>query len=319
MESTQQFKHDGESFDLHNYIKAYAAQHSFTTQIIEEKTLKDPMVCEICWWLSLALFVKAMRIPWALASLDSDTAYAGIGYSVKTNGKGKVDIVLGCSHIYNAKGQGLRYKLSKVEQPQFDGKKNPYLTYEEAFKFGITIRELFVKSMDKLPRRVVIHKRTPFRNEEIEGITHALSQAGIKDIDLITINYEYNAKFIAQRVYDNNISDDSYPVSRGTCIKLSSRNALLWTHGVVPSIRGGRRYYPGGRCIPAPLKITKYYGKGDLSTIASEIIGFTKMNWNSFNLYTKLPATIDTSNTLAQVGNLLHQYNGATYDYRYFI
>lgn len=315
----KQFKHDGESFDLHNYIKAYAAQHSFTTQIIEEKTLKDPMVCEICWWLSLALFVKAMRIPWALASLDSDTAYAGIGYSVKTNGKGKVDIVLGCSHIYNAKGQGLRYKLSKVEQPQFDGKKNPYLTYEEAFKFGITIRELFVKSMDKLPRRVVIHKRTPFRNEEIEGITHALSQAGIKDIDLITINYEYNAKFIAQRVYDNNISDDSYPVSRGTCIKLSSRNALLWTHGVVPSIRGGRRYYPGGRCIPAPLKITKYYGKGDLSTIASEIIGFTKMNWNSFNLYTKLPATIDTSNTLAQVGNLLHQYNGATYDYRYFI
>lgn len=138
------------------------------------------MVCEICWWLSLALFVKAMRIPWALASLGSDTAYAGIGYSVKTNSKGKVDIVLGCSHIYNAKGQGLRYKLSKVEQPQFDGKKNPYLTYEEAFKFGITIRELFVKSMDKLPRRVVIHKRTPFRNEEIEGITHALSQAELK-------------------------------------------------------------------------------------------------------------------------------------------
>lgn len=315
----KQFKHDGESFDLHNYIKAYAAQHSFTTQIIEEKTLSDPMVCEICWWLSLALFVKAMRIPWALANLESDTAYAGIGYSVKTNSKGIVDIVLGCSHIYNAKGQGLRYKLSKVEQPQFDRKKNPYLTYEEAFKFGITIRELFVKSMDKLPRRVVIHKRTPFKKEEIEGITHALSQAGIKDIDLITINYEYDAKFIAQNVYYDDISDDSYPVSRGTCIKLSSRNALLWTHGVVPSIRDRRRYYPGGRCIPSPLKITKYYGKGDLATIASEIIGFTKMNWNSFNLYTKLPATIDTSNTLAQVGNLLHQYNGATYDYRYFI
>ena len=45
----------------------------------------------------------------------------------------------------------------------------------------------------------------------------------------------------------------------------------------------------------------------------------TKMNWNSFNLYTKLPATIDTSNTLAQVGNLLRQYNGVTYDYRFFI
>ena len=66
-------------------------------------------------------------------------------------------------------------------------------------------------------------------------------------------------------------------------------------------------------------KITKYYGHGDLETIAKEILGFTKMNWNSFNLYTKLPATIDTSNTLAQVGNLLRQYNGVTYDYRFFI
>ena len=53
----KQFKHNGESFDLHNYIKAYAAQRSFTTQIIEEKTLYDPMACEICWWLSLAFFV----------------------------------------------------------------------------------------------------------------------------------------------------------------------------------------------------------------------------------------------------------------------
>ena len=43
------------------------------------------------------------------------------------------------------------------------------------------------------------------------------------------------------------------------------------------------------------------------------------MNCNSFNLYTKLPATIDTSNTLAQIGNLLKQYKGITYDYRYFI
>ena len=43
------------------------------------------------------------------------------------------------------------------------------------------------------------------------------------------------------------------------------------------------------------------------------------MNWNSFNFYTKFPATIDTSNTLAQVGNLLGYYEGKTYDYRYFI
>ena len=181
------------------------------------------------------------------------------------------------------------------------------------------ILNLFQCAMDKLPQRVVIHKRTPFREEEIEGITNALKQAGITKIDLITITQEYNIKFIAQRINNRQLTSDWYPIDRGTCIKLSGRNALLWTHGVVPSIKENRRYYQGGRCIPSPLKITKYYGYGDLATIAKEIIGFTKMNWNSFNLYTKLPATIDTSNTLAQVGNLLRDYNGITYDYRYFI
>ena len=79
------------------------------------------------------------------------------------------------------------------------------------------------------------------------------------------------------------------------------------------------RYYAGGRSIPAPLKIVKHYGKGDLYTIANEILGFTKMNWNSFNLYTKLPATLDSSSILARVGKLLSKYEGKTYDYRYFI
>lgn len=315
----RQFNYHGETFDLHNYIKAFAAQHRFTTQFIEEKTLYDKMVCEISWWLSLALFVKALRTPWTLADLDQNTAYAGIGYSIKKQYSGKAEVVLGCSHIYNAQGQGLRYKLSKVEHPQFDKKKNPYLNFEEAYKFGMDILALFQDAMEKLPQRVVIHKRTPFKNDEIEGITNALKQAGISEIDLITITQEYDLKFIAEKIMYGQFLEDGYPVDRGTCIKLSSRNALLWTHGVVPSIQSNRRYYQGGRCIPAPLKITKYYGHGDLETIAKEILEFTKMNWNSFNLYTKLPATIDTSNTLAQVGNLLRQYNGVTYDYRFFI
>lgn len=46
---------------------------------------------------------------------------------------------------------------------------------------------------------------------------------------------------------------------------------------------------------------------------------YIALHGDSFNFYTKLPATIDTSNTLAQVGNLLRNYNGTTYDYRYFI
>lgn len=314
------FSQDGEVFDLHNYIKAYGAQHGFTTQIIEEKTIfNTTMKTEVYWWLSLALFVKSKRIPWALAHMKEDTAYAGIGYSLKKDHTGKSYVVVGCSHIYNNKGQGLRYKLSKINNPLFDSKRNPYLNYNEAYKLGISIQELFIKSMDQLPKRVVVHKRTPFHEDEIQGILDALGKANITDVDLITITIENSIRGIDQFWSNGHPSAANYPIIRGVCIPVGDHDCLLWTHGTVDSVRSGRSYYSGGRGIPTPLRITKYHGSSSMQTIASEILGFTKMNWNSFNFYTKLPATIDTSNTLAQVGNLLRQTNGVTYDYRYFI
>jgi len=320
-EAFRSFKKDGEEFDLHDYIKAFSAQRNITTQIIEESTMYDSKsFCQIIWWLSLAFYVKAMRTPWTLANMSPDTAFAGIGYGIKKSLSGKSEIVLGCSHIYNAKGEGLKYKLSKVENPHFDHKKNPYLTYDEAFKLGVSIRELFMQSMNELPKRVVVHKRTPFKQEEIKGITDALRRAGIDDVDLVEINMEDSFRFIAQKINYGNMETEWFPLSRGTCIQIAPYQALLWTHGIVPSIKNAtRNYYAGGRGIPAPLKIVKHYGKGDLYTIANEILGFTKMNWNSFNLYTKLPATLDSSSILARVGKLLTKYEGKTYDYRYFI
>ena len=320
-EEFRTFQKSGEEFDLHDYIKAFSAEKNITTQIIEESTINDTTsYCQIFWWLSLAFYVKTMRTPWTLANMSPDTAFAGIGYGIKKSPTGESEIVLGCSHIYNAKGEGLKYKLSKVENPVFDRKKNPYLSYDEAFKLGVSIRELFMKSMNELPKRVVVHKRTPFKQEEIKGITDALKRAGIDDVDLIEINIEDSFRFLAQKIYNGNMDTDGFPLSRGTCIQITPYQTLLWTHGIVPSVRNSNyRYYAGGRSIPAPLKIVKHYGKGDLFTIANEILGFTKMNWNSFNLYTKLPATLDSSSILARVGKLLSKYEGKTYDYRYFI
>lgn len=320
-ENLRSFQKNGEEFDLHDYIKAFSAERNITTQIIEDSTINDTKsYCQIFWWLSLAFYVKTMRTPWTLANMSPDTAFAGIEYGVKKDPSGKSEIVLGCSHIYNAKGEGLKYKLSKVENPVFDRKKNPYLTYDEAFKLGVSIRELFMKSMNELPKRVVVHKRTPFKREETKGITDALKRAGIDDVDLIEINIEDSFRFMAQKIIYGNMETDGFPLSRGTCIQIAPYQALLWTHGIVPSVRNvSRNYYAGGRSIPAPLKIVKHYGKGDLFTIANEILGFTKMNWNSFNLYTKLPATLDSSSILARVGKLLSKYEGKIYDYRYFI
>ena len=103
-----------ERFDLHDHIKAYAAQRGIATQFVREDTLSDPLACQINWWLSLSFYVKALRTPWLLTGLDTKTAFVGLGYSVNHKGE-RQKVVLGCSHIYNASGQGLKYKLSRVE------------------------------------------------------------------------------------------------------------------------------------------------------------------------------------------------------------
>jgi len=49
-------------------------------------------------------------------------------------------------------------------------------------------------------------------------------------------------------------------------------------------------------------------GESDLQTVVQELLGFSKMNWNTFDLYTKLPATVHSSNEIARIGFLLQQF-----------
>ena len=302
-------------FDLHDYVKAFAVQKHISTQFIREKTLDSELDCQIAWAISLAIYVKAGRTPWVLSNLRTDTAFAGIGYSVNHFKNGEQTLI-GCSHIYASDGQGLRYKLSKIKDVTFDAQKNPYLSENEAYQLGLNIKELFFSSFSSLPKRVVIHKRTPFKEEEIAGLTKCLGSAGIKDIDLIEITYDENFKCFE---YNKYLQADLFPVKRGCCFAINDNTAYLFTHGIAPSVISNRRYFQGGTNVPAPLKIVKHYGNGDLAQIASEILGLSKMNWNSFGLYSKLPCTIQSSNAIAKVGWLLPQYEGMIYEYRNFM
>jgi argonaute-like protein implicated in RNA metabolism and viral defense len=306
-----------EKYDLHDFVKAYAAQKNIATQFVREKTIESDMYCQIMWALSLAIYVKSGRIPWVVSGIQKDTAFAGIGYSVNHTAS-RANTIVGCSHIYSADGQGMKYKLSKIDEVTFDRKKNPYLSEDEAYRLGLNIRELFYKSFTELPKRVVIHKRTPFRQDEIKGFTESLAGAGIQDIDLLEITYEDDLKCF--ELARNMTDADGFPVHRGLCFPQDERTMFIYTHGIAPSVRNPNyRYIQGGKTIPLPLKIVKHSGTGSMEQIATEVLGLSKMNWNSFGLYSKLPCTIESSNQIAKIGWLLSQYEGAIYDYRYFM
>ena len=134
---------------------------------------------------------------------------------------------------------------------------------------------------------------------------------------MLEINYEDAFRSFA---YEKNFKIDTFPIKRGLCFPMDEKTMLLYTHGIAPSVRNSNfKYIQGGKTVPVPLKIVKHYGSGDMVQIATEILGLSKMNWNSFGLYSKLPCTIESSNQLAKIGWLLSQYEGTIYDYRFFM
>lgn len=311
-----------ESFDLHDYIKAFCAEKGVTSQIIREKTITDKNLnCQINWWLSLSYFVKSFRTPWVIDNADKNTAFAGIGYSIDNKNDDKGHIILGCSHIYSSDGEGLKYKLSKVNDKIKWVNKKPHLSYDDAYEFGKNVLHLFYESMNEVPKRVVIHKRTFYTEDEKQGILDSLLDCKkIENIDLIEINFEDNIRYVSSKIQNGETKVDGFSVSRGTCIQLSHNEALLYAHGIIPSvINPNHNFYPGGRYIPKPLRIIKHHGNGSLEQIANEILGLTKMNWNSLNMYSQLPATISSSNEIARIGKLIENTQNIQYDYRYFI
>lgn len=310
------FKNEEEVFDVHDFVKAYCVQRGIATQFLDQDTLSYRDKCRVWWWLSVALYAKAMRTPWVLNCLDPDTAFVGLGYAIDQSATRGKHIILGCSHLYNAQGQGLQFRLTRIENPVILGG-NPFLSFQDARRLGETIRTLFWESHLKLPVRVVIHKQTPFRSDEQQGLRAGLE--GVNNLELIEINFESALRYISSQPTKSGFSEGRFPVRRGTVIKLTDHEALLWIHGSTEAAIANWTYFQGKRRIPGPVVLRRYAGTSDLATLANEILGLSKMDWNSGDLYAKLPATIQSSKRIARIGSLLDRFSNLSYDYRLFM
>lgn len=305
-----------ESFDVRRIVKASCVQQGIATQFLDQDTMTYVDKCRIWWWLSVAIYAKAMRTPWLLNGLDPDSAYVGIGYSFDANAPKGQHLVLGCSHLYNSHGQGLQFRLTRVENYRIV-QGNPFLSFDDARRIGETIRTLFWQSRFQLPNRVVLHKMTPFKRDEQLGFAAGLE--GVPNLELIEVNHESAIRYIGSEIKHSKLTEAMYPVRRGTAITLSDHEALLFVHGSTDALKQNWTYFQGKRRIPGPLIIRRYAGRSDLALVCSEILGLSKMDWNSGDLYSQLPATVLSSRTIARTGTLLERFGETSYDYRLFM
>jgi hypothetical protein len=280
------------SYDLRNSLKGKAMQFGIPTQIVRQTTIEEILnpssmirktrqgAAAFAWNFSMALYYKAHGRPWRLAKLTPGTCYVGVSF-YRNLLNPNLNIETSMAQVFTHSGEGFVLKGGDVTFDKWT--RSIHLTKSQAAQL---IKGAVKKYAERAgqPERVVIHKTSLFSEEEIAGFDEAIGDDLKKDY--ISISQDSGFRFLRT---------GKYPVLRGTLISLSSNQHLLYSTGYTPRVRT----YPGPR-VPKPLLVT-HRGDSEISLVCSEILGLTKLNWNTTAFSTQLPITLDFARKVGKV------------------
>lgn len=311
-------------FDAHDALKALGAKYNIPTQVLNDRVFAFAHRASLAWRLSTALYVKAAGTPWKLAPLPGvpeGTAYIGLAYALRGDAR-EAHYVTCCSQVFDMDGGGMQFVAFEARDPVEDlaeARRNPFLSRDDMR--AVLARSLALyqgRNGGKLPKRLVIHKTTAFKQDEIEGAFDALM--GVPEIECI----EVGAASCWRGVWlidggGRTAKPSGYPVPRGTMVVRSKTSALVWVAGNAPEVSTKGDYYQGKKSIPKPLQLTRHAGRGSLGLIAHEALALTKMDWNNDALYDPVPVSIRYSQRLARTIANVPDLPGKVYPYRLFM
>jgi hypothetical protein len=315
-------------FDARDTLKALGAQFGVPTQVINDRAFEfsTKFAAQIAWRLAIALYVKAGGIPWKLAAVPSvpeGTAYMGLAYALKSQPDGMHHVTC-CSQVFDMDGGGMQFVAFEARDPVADihaAKRNPFLS--RADMRAVLARSLQIyqaRNGGLLPKRLVVHKTTAFREDEIQGASDAL--AAIPEFECIEIGSNSvwrGVWMVPNPAGPKRTKADGYPVPRGIVQARSGNSCFVWVAGNAPGVSSKGVYYQGGKSIPRPLVMTRHAGAGPLELIALEALALTKMDWNNDALYDPVPVTIRYSQKLARTIANVPDLPGKSYPYRLFM
>ena len=308
-----------DDYDLHDFIKAKTAAQAIPTQVLNH-VFNYKCRASVGWRLGVALYVKAGGVPWKMEPIAPDTIFIGVSYALRKQG-GANRFVTCCSQIFDAEGTGLEFLAYETDASKVSVfGQNPYLNREQMrLVMGRSLALYLDRHPGQLPKRVVIHKTTEFKGQEIDGAFDALAR--IDDIELLQIQETdwRGVRLVAPAGGRGVARPDGYPLDRGTILHLGEREMLVWVQGNSSSVTRGKAWYPVGKSIPRPLLIRRFAGSGDGQLLAAEILALTKMNWNNDNLNDSLPATLGFAHRLAEVVKRMPRLDPKPYPLRLFM
>ncbi|MFN3856596.1 MAG: argonaute/piwi family protein [Caulobacter sp.] len=313
-------------FDAHDALKALGAKYNIPTQVINDRAFVFAHKASLAWRLATALYVKAAGTPWKLAPLPGvpvDTAYIGLAYALRGDQQ-DAHYVTCCSQVFDMDGGGMQFVAFEARDPVADvaeARRNPFLSRDDMR--AVLARSLALyqgRNGGNLPKRMVVHKTTAFKESEIEGAFDALT--GVREIECVEISAAscWRGVWLIKSGQPKPPTRASgYPVPRGTMVVRSGNSALVWVAGNAPEVSTSGDYYQGKKSIPKPLQITRHTGSGPLEVTALEALALTKMDWNNDALYDPVPVSIRYSQRLARTIANVPDLPRNVYPYRLFM
>ena len=309
-----------EDFDLHDHLKAATAARQLPIQLVrEDKALAYPDRASVMWRIGLALYAKAGGVPWKLAEMDPETAHIGMSYAVRPPESDRPRFVTCCSQVFDAEGSGLEFVAYDAHEVEVQ-RDNPFLSRTEMFRVMTRSLDLYRRRhAGRSPRRVMVHKTTEFKPDEVDGSMEALHLCEAVDLVQVVEDVGWRGVRIDGGGGARKGTPAVFPVSRGTLIGLGPREALLWTHGDVRGIAKRGSYFQGARSTPRPIRLVRHAGHGPWDDTARAVLALSKMDWNNDALYDPLPVTIGYAKVLARVVKRMRGLGSAPYQFRFFM
>jgi hypothetical protein len=291
----------GLSSDFRRQLKGRMMGHELPVQIIKESTLRiTPQVrngepgtnplSDRLWNFGTAVFYKCGAKPWKTPWAREGVCYVGLAY--KLTGDGRKACC--AAQMFLDSGDGV----------VFVGEFGPWYSREtgefhlppekaEALLRG-TI-ETYRQEDGRPLKEIFLHGHSGIDLEEYQGFLRACPP-GVK---LVAIRVRQDRG--GQRLYryddhPNVAKRGQHPVQRGVFWKRTARHGLLYTNGFKPRIAT----YDGFE-VPVPLAITIQHGEGDILQVAKDILGLTKLNYNSCQLGEGRPITVKYSDRVGEI------------------
>src|SRR5437867_9493970 len=172
--------------DLRSVIKAACMGHNVPIQILRPYTTepytpdqpKREDDATTFWNLVVALFYKANHLPWRVRDLMEDTCYLGIAFFRDKGDSTAVKTSL--AQVFSLDAEGFVFKGEKAV---VDENNSPHVSKEEAAQLVKRAVEVYQRSKDGLPHRIVVHKTSRFSEAEVAGFKDGAK--GVSKLDLI--------------------------------------------------------------------------------------------------------------------------------------